>query len=83
MFDSLPHAISIGERQEIESLLSELQLDESMIMEEFGALWPRLHETIQTRSAGEAKEAIRSELAAIEEKKKRIGRLATEILTTF
>jgi hypothetical protein len=40
MFDALPRSVELGERQQVEMLLSELQLDESMILEEFGAFWP-------------------------------------------
>ena len=62
---------------------SELQLDESMILEEFGAFWPRVHEVLQTRPLADAKAAIQSELTNINQKKRLIGDIANEILRTF
>jgi len=83
MFDALPRSVEIGERQQIEMLLSELQLDESMILEEFGAFWPRVHELLQARPLTEAKAAIQAELTTINQKKQLIGTVANEILQTF
>lgn len=83
MFDAMPHSIALGERKQIELALSELQLEESMILEEFGNLWPRLHDVIQTRSVTDAKEFIKSELAEVDERKRRIGELAKGILNSF
>jgi hypothetical protein len=79
----LPHSIEIGERTNIENLLSELQLDESMILEEFGEFWPRVHTVLQTQSLEEAKSAIQAELTSIEERKRLVGKIAHEILSTF
>ena len=83
MFDAMPRSVQLGERQEVESLLFELQLDESMILEEFGAFWPHVHSIVQTKGLADVKEAIQSELAGIEEKKKLIGDAAKEVLGTF
>ncbi len=83
MFDALPRSVELGEKQQVEMLLSELQLDESMILEEFGAFWPRVHEILQTRPLAEAKVAIQAELTSINEKKQLIGNVASEILQTF
>jgi hypothetical protein len=83
MFDAMPKSVQVGERQQVEMLLSELQLDESMILEEFGAFWPRMHDVIQTKELPDVKAAIRAELANIEHKKKLIGDAANEILRTF
>ena len=83
MFDAMPRAVQLGERQQVEMLLSELQLDESMILEEFGEFWPRIHAIIQTKELADVQVAIRSELATIQHKKKLIGDVANEILQTF
>ena len=83
MFDAMPYSIELGERQKIESLFSELQLDENMILEEFGQFWPRIHDVLQTRSIADAKAAIQAELIDIDRKKKLIGDTAHEILRSF
>ncbi|SCK11330.1 hypothetical protein VAR608DRAFT_0568 [Variovorax sp. HW608] len=83
MFDAMPKSVQLGEREQVESLLSELQLDESMILEEFGNFWPRIHAILQTQDIADAKAAIRAELANIEVKKRLIGDTANEILRTF
>ena len=83
MFDALPRSVEFGEKNQIESLLSELQLDESMVLEEFGEFWPRIHHALQTQPIEDAKAIIQAELTNIEEKKRQIGNIAFEILKTF
>ncbi|MDM0011981.1 hypothetical protein QTH87_05950 [Variovorax sp. J22P168] len=80
MFDAMPHSVQIGERKRIETLLSELQLDESLIVEEFGDFWRRIHAALEAQPLDEVKALIRAELESVQDKKRRIQESARTIL---
>jgi hypothetical protein len=83
LFDSLPYSIDLGQRQEIESLLYDLQQDERLVIEEFGSLWHQCYTALGSKSIEDIHRMIDDELTKTAEKKRRIGEIARNILQSF
>ena len=83
LFDSLPYSINLGQRQEIESLLYDLQQDERLVIEEFSSLWHQCYTALGSKSIEDIHQMIDDELAKTAEKKRRIGEIARNILQSF
>lgn len=83
-FDAVPASVSVGQKQEVEDLLNEMEIDERLIMDELRDLWPRLQ---KVSSQDDAVTAIRTvidrELDAIAKKQKMIGEIARKIIDSI
>jgi len=84
IFDLLPHSITVGQRDEVNNLLREMELDERLIMDELRDLWPPLQ---QAATGNDPVAAVRStinqQLQAVTAKRDKIGKIANKIIVSI
>jgi hypothetical protein len=84
LFDALPAAVELGQKQEIDRLLYELGKDERMVLDEFQMLWTRVSNAVNSaQSVPDLFPLIDAEVAHARQVKKVIADSAREALDNF
>ncbi len=84
LLDTLPAAVQMGKRGEIDALLYELGKSEALIIHEFSTLWSRIDDTVKSATTVEdLHPLIDAEVAHAERMSRDIGEKARQILATI
>ena len=84
LLDPLPASISIGQKSEVQSLLTDMENDEVLIIHELRDIWPKL----QTAAAGHepianTRSEIDNEIRSLRSRSKEIGEIANSIIDSM